>query len=145
MAILIIIANQPIRLDRDVAGDEVLATIETEHNVATLLMMLQQKQARLVINDANADKPDANADKPEVLIPVVNLDLTGNQPLPTFAERLAAAEINDKSIELLAAAGVSGIAKAELYLAEHDGSFESIKGIGKKTSDKVIELLSQKS
>ncbi|GAA5510056.1 hypothetical protein [Novipirellula caenicola] len=174
MSELIIIAAAPIRLDRDVAGGETLATVETdlterqlaglgtrsglklesrkvdgvreidildanqrslarittEHSLATLFVMLRQGQA-VVKSDSIEETNDDDSHN------------DSQTPSDDFAAVLRAAKASKRTIELLAENGVTGIAKARLFLAEHEGSFESIDGIGEKTNEALLEALAE--
>ena len=137
MAKLILKATGPIRLDRDVAGGEVLATIDTEHNLATLLVMVQQRQAEIIVD--GEDKPKAKAKEK-----AVTSERTGANTLPenaegnpTFAQRLDEAGVTDKQIELLAEAGIVDVESLTQYFDDE----AKIAGIGDSTNEKLRELL----
>lgn len=163
MAKLLIVATAPIRMDRDVAGGEVLATItsehdiegikqsmsrdplrpgdfeiETEHSYASLLVMLHQGQAELVVGDGKA-KPKPDPKKPDAKKPEPNTDgkvePIGNAK--RFVERMDEAGVTDKQIELLTEAGIVDETTLQTYF--DDGT--KIAGIGDGTNDKLRELL----
>lgn len=123
-----IVSNQPIRLDRNVAGNEVLATVDTDHSLLTLLSMLQMQQARIEVvgksdGDGDSDEPDDERE--------------------SFAGALKAADFPTRVINALAKVGVESIAQARLYLRDHDDTFEPVNGVTAETDAQLKAFLDQ--
>lgn len=136
--IVAIVANENIRIDSsDYKRDEHLATVDSDIPLGTLANMIQMGQARIVRKSQRDGEAPAET-KTDDESPTDPDYLTNESALGSFG-------ISDRIVDMLAASDPPILTKSDViaYLANHR-DLTKVQGIGKTTSNQVLEQLGLK-